>query len=813
MQAATLLLDLPSEIQEMLLVYCGFPLANTCRRLLAASSSSPVRTRMLLTSHNIVAPSAFPHLPPVPMGPYFLGPTEERYGCFLSDKTLTEEDALTVFRLRCANHVYVELACEMAVTKRWTNLWQALFPLPSPILSWTGSSDQIPQLLELGVALCGWTVSEAVNPVTLNQQDAWIQGMEAQCQLEADNALVQAAMFDRAELVSWLLQRGIYLHTTSTGKSNDLSSSSPKEITGNVFRLVTLQGLMTALILSAKHPASLSTLSILLAHPLSDVNTCDGSPLAWSCRTGNLDAVKLLLSHGADAAIRGGVAGLWAAEYGHTEIVKLLVKGGKMDIHTQEEYALRWAVARGQTETVTYLCQAGAAVDAMGGFALRHAVQMDFEEIVDVLLAYGADINVAGSMADARNGEDETGNPEAGDGNALVRWAMRLCNKSLEDKLRNALRSNEADYEGKWRSRLKQLRRESLNEKSKANHNENLEGSHKVVLLAMTSNFCMFSAKLYAAIVSGSASMFAEALHSLADLLNEMLLMIGIRRSLQEPDANHPYGFSSERTAWALVSSVGIFFLGGGVSMYHGINGLLSPHSIGDATIGFWVLGLSLCFEIVTLTYAFRQISRSAAASRMSFVTYLRRGSDPSSVQVFLEDCSSIVGIVIASTCLSLAKYLSLPFLDNVGSILIGILLASLSMFLVRRNIASLVERSMESNRRDEIVAIIEADPVVRSLHDVKTTQIGPDWVRFKAEVLFDGEEVARRYVDASWKDGYMGLEYEKVKAFGSEEEFRKWFVEHGGKVVAKLGTEVDRIELDLKAKAPEVKHCDLEIL
>ncbi|KAJ3230883.1 hypothetical protein HDU81_004158 [Chytriomyces hyalinus] len=743
------------------------------------------------------------------MGPYFLGPTEERYGCFLSDKMLTEDDALTVLRLRCANHVYIELACEMAVTKRWTNLWQALFPFPNSIHSLNKSSDQLPQLMEQGVALCGWTVSGAVDPVKF-QQDVWIQGIEAQCQLEADNALVQAAMFDRAELVSWLLQRGIYLHTTSTGKSNDVSPSSPKDTAGNVFRLVTLQGLMTALILSAKHPASLSTLSILIAHPLSDVNTCDGSPLAWSCRTGNLDAVKLLLAHGADAAIRGGVAGLWAAgmnsknfslqilssytklnshsypaEYGHTEIVKLLVKSGRMDVHTQEEYALRWAVARGQTETVTYLCQAGAAVDAMGGFALRHAVQMDFEEIVDVLLAYGADINIAGSMADARNGDDETSGPVA----------------------------DEADYEGKWRSRLKQLRRESLNERSKANHNENLEGSHKVVLLAMTSNFCMFSAKLYAAIVSGSASMFAEALHSLADLLNEMLLMIGIRRSLQEPDANHPYGFSSERTAWALVSSVGIFFLGGGVSMYHGISGLLSPHSIGDATIGFWVLGLSLCFEIVTLTYAFRQISRSAAASRMSFVTYLRRGSDPSSVQVFLEDCSSIVGIVIASTCLSLAKYLSLPFLDNVGSILIGILLASLSMFLVRRNIASLVERSMESNRRDEIVAIIEADPVVRSLHDVKTTQIGPDWVRFKAEVLFDGEEVARRYVDASWKDGYMGLEYEKVKAFGSEEEFRKWFVEHGGKVVAKLGTEVDRIELDLKAKAPEVKHCDLEIL
>ncbi|KAJ3066727.1 hypothetical protein HDU99_003748 [Rhizoclosmatium hyalinum] len=307
--------------------------------------------------------------------------------------------------------------------------------------------------------------------------------------------------------------------------------------------------------------------------------------------------------------------------------------------------------------------------------------------------------------------------------------------------------------------------------------------------------------------------MFAEALHSLADLLNEMLLMIGIRRSLKEPDANHPYGFSSERTAWALVSGVGIFFLGGGVSMYHGISGLLNPHTIGDATVGYWVLAGSLCFEAVTLWYAFRQISRSAAASRMSFSEYLRRGSDPTSVQIFLEDCSSIMGIMIASTSLSLAKYLSLPFLDSIGSILIGMLLASVSIFLVRRNIASLVERSMDSERKDYIVAILENDPVVRSLHDVKTTQIGSDWVRFKAEVLFDGDEVTRRYIASAYPNNGLKDEFQKVKEFKDEEEFRQWLLEQGGKVVTKLGAEVDRIELELKAKAPEVKHCDLEIL
>ncbi|KAJ3111054.1 hypothetical protein HK100_002828, partial [Physocladia obscura] len=154
------------------------------------------------------------------------------------------------------------------------------------------------------------------------------------------------------------------------------------------------------------------------------------------------------------------------------------------------------------------------------------------------------------------------------------------------------------DYEGKWRSRVKQLKRESINQNFAASKTKDLEGSHKVVLLAVTSNACMFCAKLYAASISGSASMFAESLHSLADMLNELLLMIGIRRSLREPDVNHPYGFSSERTAWALVSGVGIFFLGGGVSMYHGIVGLINPHVLGDATVSFGVLGLSLCFEM-----------------------------------------------------------------------------------------------------------------------------------------------------------------------------------------------------------------------
>ncbi|KAI9362924.1 cation efflux family-domain-containing protein [Zopfochytrium polystomum] len=332
----------------------------------------------------------------------------------------------------------------------------------------------------------------------------------------------------------------------------------------------------------------------------------------------------------------------------------------------------------------------------------------------------------------------------------------------------------------------------------------------------MTSNAIMFGGKLYAAILSGSASMFAESLHSLADMLNESLLMYGIRRSLREPDANHPYGFSSERTAWALVSGVGIFFLGGGVSLYHGISGLLVPHTLGDATVAQGVLALSLCFELVTMAYAFRAISRSAASSGMSFFDYIRRGSDPTAVQVFLEDCSAVVGIAIAGICVSLSKLLNLPFIDAFGSISIGVLLGSLAIFLVKRNIASLVESAMPLHRQKGIEAILEADPVIRqvteigSLHDVKTTQIGPDWVRFKAEVLFKGDEVTRRYIlrnkDALTKD------LERLRETKTDAELEEWLVRQGAEIITALGQEVDRIELELKAKVPEVKHCDLEM-
>ncbi|KAJ1545803.1 hypothetical protein HK096_005954 [Nowakowskiella sp. JEL0078] len=288
--------------------------------------------------------------------------------------------------------------------------------------------------------------------------------------------------------------------------------------------------------------------------------------------------------------------------------------------------------------------------------------------------------------------------------------------------------------------------------------------------------------------------------------------MWGIWRSLQKPDSQHPYGFSREKYAWSLVSGVGIFFLGGGVSLYHGISGLMvGAHHVGDLTAAWWVLGGSLVFETTTMTFAFRQINKSAKAAGVSFFEYVRRGADPTTVQVLLEDCAAITGVAIAGTCLTLSNYLNSPMIDNFGSISIGVLLGSVAAFLVRRNIASLVEHSMPAKGQNDIVKILETDPVVRSVHDVKTTTLGPEWVRFKAEILFNGEEITRRYIART--QFFSTKAKEELALIETEQDLENWMIKHGAGVVSTLGSEVDRLELNIKAKHPEVKHCDLEIL
>lgn len=176
----------------------------------------------------------------------------------------------------------------------------------------------------------------------------------------------------------------------------------------------------------------------------------------------------------------------------------------------------------------------------------------------------------------------------------------------------------------------------------------------------------------------------------------------------------HPYGYQHERYAWALISGVGIFFLGCGVSIYHGCVGILNPVMITNTAPAFYVLGAALALEGATAVYAFRKILKSARAAGVKVIDFVQRGADPTAVQVLLEDCAGVTGVLIAGTCIGLTNFTGNPIFDPIGSLLIGTLLGGVAVFLIRRNIAGLVETSMAPDRLKYIVGVIEADPIVR---------------------------------------------------------------------------------------------------
>jgi zinc transporter 9 len=315
--------------------------------------------------------------------------------------------------------------------------------------------------------------------------------------------------------------------------------------------------------------------------------------------------------------------------------------------------------------------------------------------------------------------------------------------------------------------------------------------------------------KVIAYLYTGSAAMLSEAIHSLADMLNQCLLAFGLAQSIRRPDPDHPYGWSRARYIYSLISGVGIFFMGAGVTCYHGVIGIMHPPVLESLPVAFSVLAASVVVEGATLWAAVKQVKRSAQETGMSFKDYVLRGRDPTAVTVLLEDSASVTGVLLAASMLGLAQYTHNTVYDAVGSIGIGGLLGAVALFLIRRNSRALVGQSIPREDLKEIIALLESDVMIRSIHDIKATDMGADTVRFKAEVNFDGREVARAHVSRLDLEAML----KEVRAFSTTADVERFLLVHGEHIVDVLGSEVDRIESKIKKHAPEVRHLDLEIL
>ncbi|XP_057263507.1 proton-coupled zinc antiporter SLC30A9, mitochondrial isoform X2 [Pezoporus wallicus] len=335
------------------------------------------------------------------------------------------------------------------------------------------------------------------------------------------------------------------------------------------------------------------------------------------------------------------------------------------------------------------------------------------------------------------------------------------------------------------------------------------KGPGKVVMVAICINGLNFFFKLLAWVYTGSASMFSEAIHSLADTCNQALLALGISQSARTPDPSHPYGFTNMRYIASLISGVGIFMMGAGLSWYHGIIGLLNPHPIESLLWAYCILAGSLVSEGATLLVAINEIRRSARAKGLSFYQYVVQSHDPSTNVVLLEDAAAVLSVAIAATCMGLTSLTGNPYYDSVGSLGVGTLLGSVSAFLIYTNTEALLGRSIQPERLQRLTELLESDAVVRAIHDVKATDLGMSKVRFKAEVDFDGRVVTRSYLEKQDIEQLL-QEIQQVKNL---EELEAFMLKHGENIIDTLGAEVDRLEKDLKQRNPDVRHVDLEIL
>ncbi|CAG2182518.1 unnamed protein product, partial [Oppiella nova] len=182
-------------------------------------------------------------------------------------------------------------------------------------------------------------------------------------------------------------------------------------------------------------------------------------------------------------------------------------------------------------------------------------------------------------------------------------------------------------------------------------------------------NGANFIFKSLAWLYTGSHSLFAEAIHSLADTCNQLILAFGIRKSLQSANADHPYGYHPMRYIASLISGVGIFCAGTGLSFYNGIDGLLHPQHVESLYWTFFILGGSLISEGGTLLIALNAARKGAQRAGCSLKEYVYRGSDPSVNVVLLEDIAAVIGVVIAGSCMGLTTYFNTHIYDAAGSL------------------------------------------------------------------------------------------------------------------------------------------------
>jgi cation diffusion facilitator family transporter len=264
------------------------------------------------------------------------------------------------------------------------------------------------------------------------------------------------------------------------------------------------------------------------------------------------------------------------------------------------------------------------------------------------------------------------------------------------------------------------------------------------VLAALAANTAIAIAKGTAAVLTGSPALLAETLHTVADAGNEVLLYIAIRRSSQPADASHPFGYGPERYYWALLAAIGMFVVGGAVSIWDGIRALIHPPALDDFWVGVVVLIIALMLDGASRVVALRRLRAEAARTKLSVRDVLRESADPTVVTVYFEDTVDVLGAALALIALVLHRATGSGIPDAVATVAIGLLLCYLAARLTRRNRQLLTNQSVPQRYVDRLRDRLEREEAIQSVVTLEAVYLGPSEVLVAADVrLADGLSAA----------------------------------------------------------------------
>jgi cation diffusion facilitator family transporter len=266
------------------------------------------------------------------------------------------------------------------------------------------------------------------------------------------------------------------------------------------------------------------------------------------------------------------------------------------------------------------------------------------------------------------------------------------------------------------------------------------------VLTALAANTTIAVAKGTAAALTGSPALFAETLHTAADAGNEVLLWVALRRSSRPADPSHPLGYGPERYYWALLAAVGMFVVGGALSIWEGVRALLEPPPLDAFWVGVAVLVIALVLDSVSRAVAVRQLRRQAARRGVTVRTLLRETPDPTVVTVYLEDSIDVLGAALALIALVLHRVTGSAVPDAVVTIIIGLLLGYVALKLLGRNRQLLTNQAVPDRYVVQMRQRLTAMAGVEDVPWIEAVYLGPGEVLVAADVQMDpqlsGEEL-----------------------------------------------------------------------